>query len=33
MLRDAGIVVHEMSALEPSLEDVFIDLSSNAHVN
>jgi ABC-2 type transport system ATP-binding protein len=32
-LRDAGIAVHEMSALEPSLEDVFIDLSSNAHVN
>ena len=32
-LRDAGIIVHEMAALDPSLEDVFIDLSSTGHVN
>ena len=33
LLERGGIAVRSMQALEPSLEDVFIDLSSNDHVN
>jgi ABC-2 type transport system ATP-binding protein len=33
MLERGGIVVRSMHQLEPSLEDVFIDLSTNDHVN
>jgi len=33
LLEHGGIAVRSMQALEPSLEDVFIDLSSNDHVN
>ena len=33
LLLDGGINVRGIHALEPSLEDVFIDLSSNDHVN
>ena len=32
-LTSAGIVVRDVRQLEPSLEDVFIDLSSDDHVN
>jgi ABC-2 type transport system ATP-binding protein len=33
LLERGGIAVHSMHELEPSLEDVFIDLSANDHVN
>lgn len=33
LLLGGGVVVRGMHVLEPSLEDVFIDLSSNDHVN
>jgi ABC-2 type transport system ATP-binding protein len=33
LLERGGIAVRSMQGLEPSLEDVFIDLSSNDHVN
>ena len=33
ILQGGGITVRGMHALEPSLEDVFIDLSANDHVN
>jgi uncharacterized protein DUF4162 len=33
LLERGGIVVRSMHQLEPSLEDVFIDLSANDHVN
>lgn len=32
-LLASGIAVHEIHELDPSLEDVFIDLASGAHVN
>jgi hypothetical protein len=33
VLERGGIAVRSMQQLEPSLEDVFIDLSANDHVN